>query len=82
MFRSLCALALLALSPLAGAQDLPSWATAPPAPADEVDGGSPPAEDAGPVLPPPPPPVPVDGGLALLALAGAGYAAHRLRRRA
>jgi hypothetical protein len=28
-----------------------------------------------------PPPAPVDGGLSLLALAGAGYAAHRLRRR-
>lgn len=28
-----------------------------------------------------PPPVPVDGGLSLLALAGAGYAARRLRKR-
>ncbi|PEN05075.1 hypothetical protein CRI93_13735 [Longimonas halophila] len=31
--------------------------------------------------PPPPPRVPVDGGLSLLVLAGAGYAANRLRRR-
>ena len=36
----------------------------------------------GPAPPPPPPErVPVDGGLSLLALAGAGYAAHKLRRR-
>jgi hypothetical protein len=36
------------------------------------------------VPPPPPPdapPVPIDGGLSLLALAGAGYAAKRLRAR-
>lgn len=31
--------------------------------------------------PAPPPQLPVDGGLSLLALAGAGYAANRLRRR-
>ena len=34
-----------------------------------------------PDLPGPRPQVPVDGGLSLLALAGAGYAAHKLRRR-
>jgi len=58
------------------AQSLPNWAA--PAPADA------PAEVLGPGAPPPPPPpppVPVDGGLSLLALAGAGYAAHRLRNR-
>ncbi|HEX9953530.1 MAG TPA: hypothetical protein VGB53_17330 [Rubricoccaceae bacterium] len=36
------------------------------------------------VPPPPPPdapPVPLDGGLSLLALAGAGYAARKLRAR-
>ncbi|HEX8299294.1 MAG TPA: hypothetical protein VF594_09065 [Rubricoccaceae bacterium] len=38
------------------------------------DPGSPPCP------PPDAPPVPVDGGLSLLALAGAGYAARRLRR--
>lgn len=31
--------------------------------------------------PDPPPPVPVDGGLTLLALAGAGYAGKKLRDR-
>jgi len=41
-----------------------------------------PPDDSPPDLPDDPPIVPVDGGLALLALAGAGYAAHRLRRRA
>ncbi len=37
------------------------------------------------LVPPPPPPdappVPIDGGLSLLAIAGAGYAAKRLRAR-
>lgn len=31
--------------------------------------------------PTPPPPVPVDGGLGLLALAGAGFAARKLRKK-
>ncbi len=31
--------------------------------------------------PPPPPPVPIDGGLVLLGLAGAGLAARKLRQR-
>ena len=42
-------------------------------------------EFAGPGAPPPPPDapaVPVDGGLTLLALAGAGYATRKLRTRA
>lgn len=34
-----------------------------------------------PCLPPTAPPVPVDGGLTLLALAGAGYATRKLRAR-
>jgi hypothetical protein len=37
--------------------------------------------DMGPTLPGPPSQVPVDGGLSLLALAGAGFAARRLRKR-
>lgn len=55
------------------AQEVPGWAQPPSAYAS-----SPP-----PALPPAPPAVsvPVDGGLALLALAGAGYAARRLRQR-
>lgn len=43
---------------------------------------APPADEAAPPGPPPDaPPVPLDGGLSLLALAGAGYAAKRLRKR-
>ena len=58
--------------------DLPSWSTKPAAQAPETG-----AEN---VAPPPnpggaPTQVPVDGGLGLLALAGAGYAAKKLRRR-
>lgn len=82
-FRLAVVLAALTLSvPPGGAQEVPGWPHY-----------SPPAEDpyaAGPYgpgpypqptpLPPPPPAVPVDGGLALLALAGAGYAARRLGR--
>lgn len=63
------------------AQEMPSWA------APSNDGGfavrsdsDPPGAFDPPELPTDPPPVPVDGGLALLALAGAGYAARRLRR--
>jgi len=58
------------------AQSLPSWAAPSPgdAPSENMGPGAPPP-------PPPPPPVPIDGGLSLLALAGAGYAAHRLRNR-
>jgi hypothetical protein len=37
------------------------------------------SNDTGP-LPDPPPEIPVDGGLSLLALAGAGYAARKLRQ--
>lgn len=71
------ALAALASAP-SSAQSLPEWAASGPAPAAQAN-----------VAPPSPPfgggapeKVPVDGGLGLLALAGAGYAARRLRRRA
>ena len=40
-----------------------------------------PEMNQGPGLPGDPPQVPVDGGLSLLALAGAGYAARKLRNR-
>jgi hypothetical protein len=77
ILRSLLAVFLLSLSASATAQEVPDWA-APVTPAA-------PAADAA-LLPPdppaPPPPVPLDGGLGLLALAGAGYAARRLRQRA
>lgn len=63
---------------------LPSWAE--PAP---NGGGSEIGSDAGEIgansnglgpTPNPPPAIPVDGGLSLLALAGAGYAARKLRQ--
>ena len=78
MYRFLLVAALLlAAGPLA-AQSVPDWAAAPSSDASTVDSES--KLGPGPPPPPPPPPgVPVDGGLALLALAGAGYAARRLR---
>ncbi|MEM9996379.1 MAG: hypothetical protein AAF809_01665 [Bacteroidota bacterium] len=63
----------------AGAQSLPEWA----APLDPVPPSSPapsPAE-AVPTLPGGPTQVPIDGGLGLLALAGAGYAVRKLKQR-
>lgn len=73
--RLLLALGLwVSVSFPAAAQEMPGWA----APQQLEDA---PVADEPPVLPDDPPIVPVDGGLALLALAGAGYAAHRLRRR-
>lgn len=79
--RLLALLGVLLLPALGSAQNLPSWATSPPPPAERGDGLADPSPDSGPILPPPPPPVPIDGGLGLLAVAGAAYAAHRLRRR-
>ena len=79
--RLFAALLLFAAAPLAAAQVMPSWAEPVPidapaeVPSEDLRGPGPPPP------PPPPPPVPVDGGLGLLALAGVGYAAHRLRRR-
>ena len=80
--RTICAAVLGAglFATTVQAQGLPDWA-APSGPAttpvvtDGVSGPQPPNP------PPPPPPVPIDGGLSLLALAGAGYAAHSLRNR-
>lgn len=63
------------VSSAAVAQEMPDWA------APHRFESAPPPEDDPPDLPDDPPIVPVDGGLALLALAGAGYAAHCLRRR-
>jgi hypothetical protein len=59
---------------------LPSWAEP-----TRPDGGQlePRDTDPGPITngpPPPETPIPVDGGLSLLALAGAGYAARKLRQ--
>ncbi len=80
ILRYLAALALLLAAPsafAAGPQSVPSWASpsAPMAPAEQ------PAN----VMPPNPPtapaPVPLDGGLTLLAVAGAGYATKKLRAR-
>ena len=95
MMRTLSLLATLALAftlSSAQAQSLPDWAapsqseaiSAPtdggfasfvPCPPGQTDDGS------GGCIPNPPTQVPVDGGLGLLALAGAGLAARKLRRR-
>lgn len=80
--RSLCALALLLAAPAAfassGAQSVPDWAApqaAAPAAPSALNNVAPPNPPAAPA------PVPVDGGLALLAIAGAGYATKKLRAR-
>ncbi|MEM6326560.1 MAG: hypothetical protein AAF791_05525 [Bacteroidota bacterium] len=82
LFRTLCATLFLFGATAVAAQQVPSWAesgstaeTSEAPVAEERMGPGPPPP------PPPPPGVPIDGGLGLLALAGAGYAAHRLRRR-
>lgn len=80
--RLLAASAVLLAAPAAlaaGPGSTPDWASpaapvAPDASAKTLGPGPPPP-------PPPPPPVPVDGGLTLLALAGAGYATKKLRAR-
>ena len=92
MIRLFLLAGVLAVSAAPQAQSLPDWAapsahpaapSAPPAggraslvpcPPGQTDDGS------GGCIPNPPTQVPVDGGLALLALAGAGLAARRLRR--
>ena len=53
--------------------NLPAWAESP------LSDDPAPTTAAGPDLPDVPDPVPVDGGLGLLLLAGAGYAVRRLR---
>ncbi len=82
---SLLALAIGLSLPVVGhaqtnVQPLPDWlqpqaTDAPGGTSSNFTPGTPPPP------PPPPPPVPVDGGLSLLALAGAGYADKRLRGR-
>ena len=78
--RSLAALALLMAAPAAfaaGPQSVPSWASpSAVAPTEQATNMMPP-----PNPPTPPPPVPLDGGLTLLAVAGAGYATKKLRAR-
>jgi hypothetical protein len=63
---------------------LPSWAEPKSPVSRRPDGvgtqGPGPATNDAPTLPGDPPQVPVDGGLSLLALAGAGYAARKLRQ--
>ena len=49
--------------------------------AERYDFGAEMQQEDPPIFPGPPNQVPVDGGLSLLALVGAGYAAHKLRRR-
>ncbi|MEM6785060.1 MAG: hypothetical protein AAF624_15175 [Bacteroidota bacterium] len=72
--RTVALVAALLIALPATAQSLPDWAapSAAPAPA--------PAPEAPMEATPNPPAVPIDGGLGLLALAGAGYAARRLRQ--
>lgn len=61
-------------------QEVPDWAT--PSATNPYESNGPAVEAVdGPGLPGTPTPVPLDGGLALLALAGAGYATKKLRDR-
>lgn len=62
------------------AQEMPDWARPGDGMPSETPTETPPEPDPrGPSLPADPAPVPING-LFWLALAGAGYAAHRLRR--
>ncbi|MEL6612639.1 MAG: hypothetical protein AAFQ53_11140 [Bacteroidota bacterium] len=90
MLRQTVLLVALMIAVPVGAQSLPDWAaplpppsTLPPAPppVDESPSFDEEPLEAVPTLPGNPTQVPVDGGLGLLALAGAGYAARRLRQR-
>ena len=78
---ALFALAVVVAAPPALGQTTPEWA----APMEVEAAPAPSAMGPGPPPPPPAPPavpgVPIDGGLGLLLLAGAGYGVHRLRRR-
>ncbi|MEO0559650.1 MAG: hypothetical protein AAF170_15860 [Bacteroidota bacterium] len=84
---SLTLLAAVLIAPVALAedtpnvvQDVPTWAT--PSSSNPYESNGPAVEAVdGPGLPGTPTPVPLDGGLGLLALAGAGYAAKKLRDR-
>ena len=70
------ALSLVLIAGSVSAQTLPAWAR-PSAPAAAQ---SPPTPGGTPGTPPAPTQVPLEGGLGLLALAGAGLAARRLRQ--
>ena len=72
-----CVVAALLVAVPAVAQEMPAWA-APQQLPDDPPPQQRPAMPDGPTLYDP---LPLDGGLALLALAGAGYAVRRLRRR-
>ena len=61
------------------AQQIPDWAA--PSPSNPYEASESTAASTGPGVPTEPTPVPLDGGLGLLALAGAGYAAKKLRDR-
>ena len=74
----LMVLAAPALAMDASDPSVPDWAA--PSSANPYDAPSVAAVD-GPGIPSAPAPVPLDGGLSLLALAGAGYAAKKLRDR-
>lgn len=73
-FRYVALAATLTFALPATAQSVPDWAAPSAAPAPES------FEEAPLEATPNPPAVPIDGGLGLLALAGAGYAARRLRQ--
>ena len=86
--RALLAALVLLAAPAAGAQglpqSLPDWLQPQSAQGpDDPPGfpGTPGGPQGPPGFPSAPEPVPIDGGLSLLALAGAGYAVHRLRGR-
>ncbi|MEM6783264.1 MAG: hypothetical protein AAF624_05960 [Bacteroidota bacterium] len=75
MLRLTVLAAVLFVALPASAQSLPDWAAPQAAPATAPSAPT----EAVPTLPGDPTQVPVDGGLGLLALAGAGYAMRRLR---
>lgn len=79
----LSALAVLAIAlpaTTAYAQEMPSWAEPIAPPPDDRSLSAYDVDEGGGVPDPPTEPVPVDGGLALLVLAGGAYAVRRLRR--
>ncbi|MEL6444727.1 MAG: hypothetical protein AAF089_11635 [Bacteroidota bacterium] len=73
-FRYIALLAALLVAMPVTAQSLPDWAAPSETPAPEA------FEETPNEATPNPPEVPIDGGLGLLALAGAGFAARRLRQ--
>ena len=70
---------LLAAAP-AAAQEMPTWAAPQELPdREQIESPEQPSPERAPDLPDDPAPVPLDAGLAVLALAGAGLAARRLK---